>query len=267
MRILITGASGFIGRYLTDYLAQQGYDVLALSRRGINVQGARHTYTWQLGQFIPLSAATDIAYAIHLAHDFNGQDGAHNTQNGTLKIIEQLRAAKTPRQVFFSSYSASNDATSVYGQCKMHIEHQLANASDITIVRPGLVLGDGGLYGKIKKWAQVLPLIPLPDGGTGKVPVVDIDQLCTQTLHILQSQTPKTELNAFNPKLTTLKDLTLEAAAKAGRKPYILPIPSTLLLFLLNLGKKLHLPLPVNADNLKGFLSNQNTSHKPTSQG
>ena len=266
MRILILGAAGFIGSHLSRYAAEQGHDVVALCRSGKVPGFAGTTLAWALGEPVPESALKGVDCAIHLAHDFNGEPGAHLTEVATLACVAQLRLAGVARQMFYSSYSAGEHAESLYGRTKLAIEQGVKQHADVTIVRPGLVLGDGGLYGRIRKWSRRMPLIPLPDGGRGQVPVIAIERLCRETLTLACLAAPVREANLFEQQLKSLRQLVLEAAGEAGRRPWLLSVPSSLVIAGLKLADVLHVSLPVNTDNLSGFLANQQAIHLSTMQ-
>ena len=266
MRILILGAAGFIGSHLSCYAAEQGHDVVALCRSGKVAGFAGPTFGWALGEPVPESALRGVSCSIHLAHDFNGERGAHLTELATLECIADLRAKGVAKQIFFSSYSAGEHAESLYGRTKLAIERGVKPYPDVTIVRPGLVLGDGGLFGRIRRLSRSAPLIPLPDAGRGLLPVITIERLCRETIMLACSAAPLREANLFEPRLKSLRELVLEAAAEAGRHPWLLSVPSTLVLALLDLADVLHVRLPVNSDNLRGFLANQQASHLSTMQ-
>lgn len=264
MRLLILGAAGFIGSHLTRYALTSGHEVVALCRSG-SVEGFYgRTFSWALGQPVPAEALEGVNCAVHLAHDYGGEAGAQRTINGTLASVACVRAAGIQRQFFYSSYSAGSHAISTYGLTKYAIEQRLRGCRDVTIVRPGLVLGAGGLYGRIRTWARILPLIPLPNGGYGQVPVITIERLCKETLTLAEAPASLREANLFEPHLRSLRQLVLDAAAEAGRHPWVMPVPSTLVIAILRLAALLRLPLPVNADNLSGFLANQKAFHQST---
>jgi uncharacterized protein YbjT (DUF2867 family) len=180
---------------------------------------------------------------------------------GTVALASQLQTAGVARQLFFSSYSAGAQATSLYGRAKLLLEQALTGYRGMVIVRPGLVLGEGGIYGRIRQWARRLPIIPLPDGGSGVVPVIEITRLCRLTLQLAHAEQAPREANLFEPELKSLRALTLEAAAEVQRQPVIFPIPSSLLMAGLQMAALCKLPLPVNPDNLAGFLANQSAQH------
>ena len=264
MRILIVGSTGFIGAHLVSVAVSRHIEVVTLSRHGGTHNGATMGYSWALGQPVPSAACLGVQCAIHLAHDFAGAQGAQLTLDATVAITKQLKAAGVPRQLFFSSYSSGEHASSIYGRTKFAIEEAIRKITSVVIVRPGLVLGDGGLYGRIRRWAAILPIIPLPQGGRGAVPVIGIEKLCDLSLSLALTSSAPREANLFEVELKSLRQLVLEAAAQRHRKPWILPIPAGWLTSLLLLAARLRLPLPVNADNLAGFMSNQVAVHKST---
>jgi nucleoside-diphosphate-sugar epimerase len=258
MRILVTGANGFIARHLIAVAEAQGHTVHRLARAGTSTE---QTFAWSLGKPAPRAAVDGVNCAIHLAHDFSGTAGANLTMAGTVALASQLQAAGITRQLFFSSYSAGVQASSLYGITKHTLEKALADYHGLVIVRPGLVLGEGGIYGRIRRWARHLPCVPLPNGGNDLVPVITIEKLCRLTLQLAAIARPPREANLFEPQLVSLRELVLKAAAEANRRPLILPVPSRLLRLVLQVTAATKLPLPVNADNLAGFLANQSAQH------
>ena len=261
MRLLILGASGFIGSHLVRGAAMLGHEVIALCRAGLVDGFAGRCITWELGRRAILPAGEPVDCAVHLAHDFSGEAGARLTIDGTERCVRELREAGVRRQLYFSSYSAGPHASSIYGRTKYSLEQSLTASGDVTIIRPGLVVGGGGLYGRIEKIARLLPLIPLPDGGEGLVPVIGIDRLCRETIRLAGESTGTAAFNLFEPRLRTLREVVLESARQNGRSPVILPIPSKAAVGVLTLLEFLRIPLPVKTDNLKGFVANQQAGH------
>jgi len=264
VRLLIIGSTGFIGTYLVRAAVARQMEVVTLSRKGDCPLGAVEGYKWTLGQPIPLIAYVGVDCSILLAHDFEGEQGAQRTLDATVAITKQLHAAGVERQLFFSSYSSGKHASSVYGRTKYAIEDVIGKIPSVVIVRPGLVLGEGGLYGRIRKWARILPVIPLPDGGIGSVPVIAVETLCDLCLQLAIATSPPSEANLFEEHLRSLRQLVLDAASECNRRPWILPIPSHWLSYLLLGAAKLRIRLPINADNLAGFVSNQSATHTST---
>lgn len=264
MRILITGATGFIGQAIVQAALRRGHQVIALSRSEIAGVPGVEWHQWSLDDTQLTETVKGVDVALHLAHDFRGESGAKRTIHGTKVLAEAIAERGCSRQIFFSSYSAGKHAESIYGTTKTVIENFFMNLHGGIIVRPGLVIGDGGIYQKIAAVATRLPVVPLPDGGRGKVPIIRIEQLCMRIITIAERGFALREINLFEPELATLRSLVKDAAHKAGKTPFILPIPGALLLIGLGLAKRLHIALPVGEDNIKGFISNQSALHTAT---
>ena len=260
MKILILGASGFIGINLSRYLEKKGHEVIAMCRSGAISNFKGECVKWHFGSRLDDIVLRNVDCAVHLAHDFNGRLGARLTIKETEKNIAELKSIGVKRQLYFSSYSAGPYAISIYGQTKYAIEN-LCSSANLIIIRPGLVIGNGGIYGRIQKWAGFLPIIPLPAGGKGGVPIISIDKLCDLTLRILLKKTALREYNLFEINPVSLRRLVLDAAYKKDKTPFILTFPGEVLIYILKIFEFLRVPLPINSDNLQGFISNQNAGH------
>jgi nucleoside-diphosphate-sugar epimerase len=266
-RVLITGVGGFIGQHLARSLSHAGYSVAGtFHTRHIEMEQA----SWLAGlyrmsldgqsSYIDFSAF-DIV--IHLAFDL--RKGRSDTNyEGTIRIAEAAHDGGVSRQLFVSSYSARPDAISEYGQAKFRLERYFLDTG-YEIVRPGLVLGNGGIVARIISTLKASPIIPLPSGGKGEVPVISIDVLCEAMRKILEHPGNR-EHNLFSQHFTSLKLLIQTLQEVVCKSQYILlvPIPSTLILKGLQLAEALRLPIPVNADSLKGFMRNQERLHEST---
>jgi nucleoside-diphosphate-sugar epimerase len=200
---------------------------------------------------------------IHLAFDL--RKGRSDTNyEGTMRIAEAAHQGRVSRQLFVSSYSARPDAISEYGQVKFRLESYFIDMG-YEIVRPGLVLGNGGIVARILSALKVSPIIPLPSGGKGEVPFISIVVLCEAMRKIVEHPGSR-EHNLFSQHFTSLKLLvqTLQEVVCKSWNTLLVPMPATLMLKGLQLMELLQLPIPINADNLKGFIQNQERLHEST---
>ena len=171
--ILLTGANGFVGQHLGKYLVNQGYQVIATTRRNeydFNFTPQRIVSIGDIGATTDWSAALEeVDVVIHLAARVHvmREPAADplavfreaNTA-GTLRLAQQAAEVGVRRFVFLSSIKVNGESTTSrpfreddpaipedpYGQSKWEAEQQLLALAaktrmEVTIVRPPLVYG------------------------------------------------------------------------------------------------------------------------------
>ena len=200
-----------------------------------------------------------VECVIHLAHDFNGEAGAEITIKSTVKLVNQIRQAGVKKQIFFSSYSAGPHSKSLYGITKFRLEKAFKSYHDIVIVRPGLVLGHGGIVKKISQIVNSFPIIPLPNGGEGLVPVISIRKLTKIILNIAFNKSFN-QLNLFESELISLRSLVKNLSG--NKNVLIISFPRIIFYLFIKLINILRINNSITLDNLDGFFANQLAEHK-----
>ena len=188
MKILVTGASGFIGKSLVAELLSQGYSVIAGSRTSIGyiksvVVGDIDGDTDWDEVLVGLDTVIHLAARVHILNENSKAPLAEFRKinvAGTLKLAESAAKAGVKRFLFVSSIGVNGTYTTLpyteldspnpqdaYGVSKFEAEqalHKLSAKTDmkIVIVRPPLVYG-AGVKGNFEQMLKVLATgIPLP---------------------------------------------------------------------------------------------------------
>jgi nucleoside-diphosphate-sugar epimerase len=166
MRVLVTGASGFVGRAVCPELATRGHEVTALVRRAGSEPAGTRPALGDLTDAARLRAALAEAApdcVIHLAAEIATQRDPERIRNvnveGTRRLLEACREAGSPRFLFASTVVTGDahgdvlDETSElpveteYGRSKQEGERLVRESGlDAVIVRPSHVYGPGGWY-------------------------------------------------------------------------------------------------------------------------
>ena len=254
--VLITGANGFIARYLAKILKHEGMHTVGISRKTSRICCFDKIYKAYLGESLKgVFEKETIDVAVHCAHHGGNKEFETNL-NGTILWMEEARAHGVELQVFLSSLLAKTDALSDYGRVKFELEKQFVSAHQV-VYRPGLVVGDGGMFGKMKKSIQKLPVVPLLDQGKTKVYVTGIEFLCYVIRDCILNKGeglrgkawPIQQLSAY-----TLREVMMSIRRQFRYSCWFIPVPSSLVLrFLLVVEKLPFFQLNIRSTNLQGL--------------
>ncbi len=258
MRIFITGANGFLGSSLALSLHDAGHDVSGSVRpspgRTVSVTGIDELGIVELGRPFDKDLFREKDVVIHCAHDFSPNTVLQNVE-GTRAIYEAAKDAGVVQQVFLGSYSARRDSPVDYGRIKYELETFFLAAGQV-VIRPGLVIGNGGLFGRNMRSILASRVIPLPDGGRDRVPIIGILDFLAATRSIIESGRPG-PYNLFCDELVTLRELTEAVNRHAGHWSICIGIPCSWAVFFLTAMQKLGVRLPVDVNNLKALKNTQ----------
>jgi nucleoside-diphosphate-sugar epimerase len=244
MIIFITGIGGFLGNALASNLRARGHEVLG-SRRS----------EMQLGQPFDASVFAGTDAVIHCAHDFAAGARRKNIE-GTRAWVNAAEAQGVRLQVFISSFSARPDADSEYGQTKFEMERMFQ-----TVLRPGLVMGDGGVYRKQRAALLRMRVVPMIGDGSQPTAVIRVEDFLAAATVVIEGER-RGVFNLFYEEQPSYRELVRAIRTEAGLRTVFLPIPAGLALALARLAELLHLPVPVKPGQIQSLMGNRSAPWK-----
>jgi nucleoside-diphosphate-sugar epimerase len=249
--ILVTGASGFVASKLIEMLRLGGREVWGLSTQS---KGSSFQIKFSLGQ--PLSLPREVAnpkILIHCAYDFSDRSEPVENINylGSVRLFEEAKKLGIEKIIFLSSMSAHIDAQSKYGETKFQIEQRLNDFGRGLIVRPGFILGPGGICLNLVRQIERLPLLPI-FYARAPIQLVDLDRLLL-AIEISLNLDMLGELNLGCLPALAIEDFyqSLCKALSLSYRP--VRLPGALGLLLLRIVEFLKFELPLKTDNLLGL--------------
>ncbi|QEY11323.1 NAD-dependent epimerase/dehydratase family protein [Cellvibrio sp. KY-YJ-3] len=208
MRLVVTGANGYLGRALCPLLVAQGHAVTTLTRAPFELEGTSNQILhWQQEEQVRacLQGQEGIIHLAALAHQAGRSDAATEALYMTVNFEQTRRLATLAlargvrRFIYISSIKVNGEATfgtpyrfdspaapqDIYGRSKWAAEqalHQLLDGTttELVIIRPPLIWG-GVMKGNLALLQRLVTMgVPLPFAGlNNRRDLVSLDNLCS----------------------------------------------------------------------------------------
>jgi len=243
VRIFITAIGGFLGGALADHLRKRRHEVTGSTRR-----------TMELGRPFDSTVFDRQDVVIHCAHDFT--PGAHDCNLAGVKAwMETAAALGVRRQMFLSSYAARPDAAAEYGRTKHEIVSLFLDRG-YAVLRPGLVTGAGGLYGRQRAALLRTPIVPMLGNGAQPVATISLGDFLGAATRVLEGERTGA-FNLFYEPMPTYREFVM--GVREGKTTLFVPIPLGLALALTHMAERLRLPVPVKPGQIRALVSNESS--------
>jgi uncharacterized protein len=252
MRVLITGATGLIGRQISRLLSAEGHQIVVLSRRpeSARVVSGASVYPWQMGS-PPVQALEGVEAVIHLAGEPVTTSRWSNEQKrrirdsrviGTRHLVDAIKSVTDRPKVLVSASAVgfygdrgeeelderSAPGKGFLSEVCLEWEREATSAEGlglrVAVVRVGVVLSPTG--GALEK---MLPPFRLGIGGrigNGRhwFPWIHIGDIAGIFKHALTTSGLSGVINGVAPGVVRNEEFTKELAA-ALHRPVFLPVP------------------------------------------
>jgi len=234
MRVLFTGADGYIGAILGPKLLDRGDDVI-----GVDAGFYRRGWLFEDGLTRPMVVTKDVRHlsmndlervdaVVHLAELSNdplGESDPRTTMainyQGSVRLAQACKQAGVSRFIYASScsiYGASggeikteeslSDPQTTYARCKVLVEHEVGSLADASFcpvfLRNATAFGASPrlrfdlVLNNLAGWAHTTREIRVSSDGTPWRPLVHVEDICQAIVCVLHAPRDAVCGEAFN---------------------------------------------------------------------
>jgi len=230
--VLITGATGFIGKRLVRALLQEGFRVRTLIRgSGIDFPKEVETITGDLldrSSLDPALAGIDTAF--YLVHSLAGGrvDFERRDRQAVENFVSAANNARLRRAIYLGGLGETGSGLSEHLASRLEVAGILQSGSfQTTVLRAAIIIGAGGAsYEIIKALVERLPIMITPKWvSTNCQPIAVGDVISYLTGCLRDERTAGDTFDIGGPEILTYREMMRRFAQISNRRIIILPIP------------------------------------------
>ena len=178
--VLVTGATGFVGRRLVPALISRGDTVRAMTRRPDDYDGPGEPVLGDVHRPETLVAALDgVEVAVYLVHSLDDLDFERKDADAARAFGAAAAEAGVRQIVYLGGLGADDEKLSAHLRSRREVETLLGEAGvPVTVLRAAIVVGAGGISWELtRQLVKNLPAMVVPAWASTRTQPIAIDDV------------------------------------------------------------------------------------------
>jgi uncharacterized protein YbjT (DUF2867 family) len=229
VKVLVAGASGFVGRRLCVALERGGHEVAAMTRNPDRYRGAGTPVRGDVQDPAALRLAMDgCQAAYYLVHSLQDTDFERKDAAGARAFGEAAGGAGLSRIVYLGGLGDDADNLSAHLRSRRQVEALLGTGGvPVTVIRAGIIIGHGGISWEItRQLVEHLPVMVTPRWVATRTQPVAIDDVVRYLAGVLEP--PEASGRVYEvggPDVLRYSSMLQRVADIEDRSLILLPVP------------------------------------------
>ncbi len=237
MKILLTGATGYIGKRLLPILIDKGHEVICCVRdkkrfptEGIYSNPKISLLEVDFLKELPSSEAIkDIDAAYYLIHSMSSGSGDFaEMEEASAKNFLKLVESTSVKQIIYLTGITNGEKLSKHLSSRKNVEEILNQSSvPLTAIKAGIIVGSGSAsFEIIRDLVEKLPVMIAPKWlNTKSQPIAIRNVLECLSGVLLKEETFNRSFDIGGPDVLSYKEMLLQFAEVRGFKRYVFTVP------------------------------------------
>ncbi len=236
MRILLTGANGYIGMRLLPVLLEKGHDVICMVRNPdrLSVQDSvRQKITIIQADLLDAESLknipSEIDVAFYLVHSMGGnRDFIEKEKKAAQQFVDYIETTRAQQIIYLSGIIPKNKHLSKHLQSRYYVENILYSSTvACTTLRAGIIVGSGSAsFEIIRDIVEKLPVMVAPKWLNTKCSPIAIRDVITYLEGaICNTDLYNKQFDISGSDTLSYKEMLLQYAAVRGYNRFIWILP------------------------------------------
>ncbi|WP_372735311.1 NAD(P)H-binding protein [Nocardioides sp.] len=191
LRVLVTGATGFVGSRLSPILLEAGHDVRAMTRRPEDYHGAGTPVAGDVFEAGSLAEAMDgVEVAVYMVHSLDDADFERKDAEAARNFARAAADAGVRQIVYLGGLGRDDQDLSPHLRSRRQVEKLLgATGVPVTVLRAAIVVGAGGISWEItRQLVKNLPAMIVPKWAATRSQPIAVDDVIRYLVGVIGNE-------------------------------------------------------------------------------
>ena len=229
MKVLVAGASGFVGRRLVPALVEAGHEVRAMTRHPDRYKGPGEAVKGDVHDADSLDAAlAGCEAAYYLVHSLDSPDFQQGDAEAAKTFATAAAGAGIQRIIYLGGLGDDADNLSAHLRSRRQVEKLLGTGGvPVTTLRAGIIVGYGGISWEMtRQLVEHLPAMITPRWVRTKTQPIAVGDVIRYLVGVLDR--PEAAGHTYDiggPEVLEYLEMMRRVAKIEGRRTIVVPVP------------------------------------------